>query len=466
MRKSSEDIIIKSLGYHVDRDLLAELYNVFEPFQPPSKSAYVDCQQVRGGWEVVRELGRKIVRSDQPTCQLYAGHRGIGKTTELLRLREYLLSQNYFVVYFAADNEDIEPQDAEYADILFACTRHLVEAIKIHNYNPLLAWLRERWESLQDLALTDVSFEGLSLEGQLSQFAKITANLRATPDKRREMRRKINANTPSLVDALNDFIQEARKSLPSECRGLVMIADNLDRIVETKQEGEPSNYDEIYLNRSEILRGLDCHVIYTVPIAMVYSERSTRLEDNYDKPDVLPMIMVRNSDGTVNEKGLTKLRDIVFRRVALVDSQLAQTLDGRIADGSAMQPVFDDPETLTQLCLMSGGHVRNLMQLIRKSIDWTDELPIQRRAARRAIEESRETYRRSIQDHQWKILVQVSQSKQAGNNEEHLRLLLNRCLLEYRYYDDNEALQIWCNVHPLIEGIQKFREAVNDLESL
>lgn len=449
----------------MDLDLLTEIYSSFEPFQPPSKEAYVDCQQVRGGWEVVRELGRKITRSKQPTCQLYTGHRGVGKTTELLRLREYLESQKYFVVYFAADNEDIEPQDAEYADILFACTRHLVESVKLKNHNPLLTWMKERWESLQDLALTEVSFDGLSLEGQIAQFAKITANLRATPDKRRAMRQKINANTPSLVDALNDFIKEAQKSLAADCRGLVIIADNLDRIVETKQEGEPSNYDEIYLNRSEILRGLECHVIYTVPIAMVYSERATRLEDNYDKPDVLPMIMVRNSDGSINTDGLAKLRELVCRRIGLVDSRLVQTLDIKV-EGLDVPPMFDHADSLTQLCLMSGGHVRNLMQLIQKSIEWTDELPIKGQAARRAIEEARETYRRSIQDHQWEILARVCQSKQADNNEEHLRLLLNRCLLEYRYYDDSEALQIWCNVHPLIEGIQKFQETLEKVKSL
>ncbi len=160
-----------------------------------------------------------------------------GKSTELLWLRENLEQQKYFVVYFAADDQDIEPQDAEYADILFACTRHLVEAIKLKNHNPLLNWMKARWESLKDLALTEFSFEGLSLEGQISQFAKITTNLKAIPDKRREMRQKINANTPSLIEALNDFIKEAKKSLRSDCQGLVIIVDNLDRIAYTKREG-------------------------------------------------------------------------------------------------------------------------------------------------------------------------------------------------------------------------------------
>ncbi|MBE9090357.1 ATP-binding protein [Microcystis aeruginosa LEGE 11464] len=447
-------------------DLLTEIYSSFEPFQPPSKEAYVECQDVRGGWEVIRELGRKITRSKQPTCQLYSGHRGVGKSTELLRLKEYLEPQKYFVVYFAADDEDIEPQDAEYADILFACTRHLVEAIKLQNHNPLLNWMKDRWESLKDLALTEISFEGLSLEGQIAQFAKITANLRATPDKRRELRQKINANTPSLVEALNDFIKEAQKILPADSRGIVLIADNLDRIVETQEEGKPSNYDEIYLNRSEILRGLACHVIYTVPIAMIYSDgRATQLENNYDTPDVLPMIMVRNRDGSKNSAGLEKLRELICRRVALVDPNLVQTLEGAVS-GLDSPAVFDSPETLKLLCLMSGGHVRNLMQLIQKAIDWTDQLPITAKAARRAIEETRETYRKTVQEHQWEVLARVCHIREANNDAEHLRLLLNRCLLEYRYYDENETLQVWCNIHPLIEGISRFQDALARVQAL
>lgn len=435
----------------MNQDLLTEIYSSFEPFQQPKQEVYVDCKEVRGGWDVLRELGLKITRSNHPTCQLYTGHRGVGKSTELLRLKKHLEQQQYFVVYFAADEQDIEPQDTQYADILFACTRHLVEAIKLNNHNPLLNWMKDRWESLKDLALTEVSFEGLSLEGQISQFAKITTNFRATPDKRREMRQKINANTPSLVEALNDFIKEAKKSLLTNYQGLVIIADNLDRIVETKREGEQSNYDEIYLNRSEMLRGLECHVIYTVPISMVYSERATRLEDNYDKPDVLPMVMVRNLDGSSNPAGLDKFRELITKRIVLIEPELATSVDTQ---------VFDSAETLERLCLISGGHVRNLMQLIQRAIDWTDELPITSEAVQIAIEEARDTYRNAILEEQWQILARVCSLKYAENNEQHLRLLLNRCLLEYRYYDGKKKLQRWYNLHPLIEEIEQFQKAL------
>jgi hypothetical protein len=437
-----------------DEELLTEIYSSFEPFKPPVKEAYVDCQEVRGRWDVVRELGRRITRSKEPTCQLYTGHRGVGKSTELLRLKEYLEGRGYFVVYFAADKDDIEIEDAEYADLLFACTRHLVQSIPIGNHNPLVQWLQERWESMKELALSEVQFDGLSLEGQIAQFASISSTLRTIPDKRREIRQKVNDYTPSLVAALNDFIEVARQHLSKinpACPGIVIMADSLDRIVEIQKEGKPSNYDEIYLNRSEILRGLACHVIYTVPISMVYSERGTRLEDSYDKPDVLPMVMVRYPDGTLNPEGLAKFREIIQKRVALIDADLAEHLDSQL---------FDSPETLEHLCLMSGGHLRILMQLIQRAIDWTDRLPITAQAVQIAIEEARETYLNTIQADQWKLLAQVCQNRFADNDPRCLRLLLNRCLLEYRYYDEQGKLHRWHNVHPLIEDLPAFQRAM------
>ena len=105
------------------------------------------------------------------------------------------------------------------------------------------------------------------------------------------------------------------------------------------------------------------------------------------------------------------------------------------------------------------------MQMIQKAIDWTDELPITAKAAKRAIDETRDTYNRTIQEHQWALLAQACTVRQRENDVEHMRLMLNRCLLEYRYYDQQDKLQVWCNVHPLIEGIPKFQDALKKVQA-
>ncbi len=167
--------------------------------------------------------------------------------------------------------------------------------------------------------------------------------------------------------------------------------------------------------------------------------------------------MVRNRDGSTNSAGIDKFRELITKRIKLIDPDLATSVDTQ---------VFDSAETLNQLCLMSGGHMRILMQLIQKAIDWTEELPITSEAVQKAIEETRDTYRNTIFEEQWQILARVCSLKYAENNEQHLQLLLNRCLLEYRYYDEKKKLQRWYNVHPLIEEIEQFQKALAQVKSL
>lgn len=442
----------RGLFYSLVSDLLTQIYNAFDPFRPlpAGDPAYVDCQEVRGDNDILVDLGNEIRRSNQMTCQLYAGHRGAGKSTELLRLKQDLEAQGCFVVYFAADAEDVDPEDAEYTDLLLACTRHLLEELKKADPKPLLSWLRERWRSLEDLALTEIAFDKLDVQTQLSQFAKLSTSIRAIPSLRHEIRRRVNPHTTTLIDALNQFIADGKKELPGGQTQLAVIADNLDRIVPIlNEDGRTTNHEEIFLNRSGQLQALDCHLIYTVPISMVYSNRANDLKDIYGNPQVLPMIMVQTRDGNVHQPGFEKVKEVIARRINPIAP--AQSLETTI---------FESPEALSRLCFMSGGHVRELMHLTKEAINRSRQLPITVRAVQRAITEARDTYRRTVQRGQWEILATVANSKRIENDESYRELLFRRCVLEYRYFDSEGELQCWYDVHPLIRGIQEFKEAL------
>lgn len=183
---------------------LKRLYNAFDPFRPlpAGDPAYVDCTDVRGDGDILESLGREILYSDRITCQLYAGHRGAGKSTELLRLQQFLDEKGFFVVYFAADEEDIDPEDVQYTDILLACTRNILAAFKDKTNSPaLLNWLKARCEDLKDFLQTEISLDDLSIEAQVSQFAKITTKIRSEPSERRKIRDLINPHTTNLTKA-------------------------------------------------------------------------------------------------------------------------------------------------------------------------------------------------------------------------------------------------------------------------
>lgn len=437
-------------------NLITKIYNSFDPSRPlpAGDPQYVDCREVRGDEDIVSDLGKRMRNSDQMTYQLYTGHRGSGKSTELRRLQTSLEEHDFFVVYFEADEEDIDPQNVEYIDILLACTRRFLKDIRSANAAPIQQWLRDRGQELKDLALMDVSLEKLSLEQSLSVFTKLTASIRAEPTQRSKIREKVNPHTTTLLTALNQFIGDARQHLPNGKTKLAMIVDNLDRIPIDFRDNGRSNHEEIFLDRSEQLKGLDCHMVYTVPIALVYSKWATDVQTIYGKTQVLPMVMVQQQDGTVYPAGLAKLREAIQLRVqAHLPGQDLET------------QVFDQPETLERLCVACGGHIRELMQMMQESLNRMDQLPIAAKAVQRAVTELRAVYQRAVEEPDWARLAQVAHSRTIPNDNEHRSLLQRRCILEYRYLDEEGEMCTWYDVHPLINKLQRFQAELAKLKA-
>ncbi|WP_103669504.1 P-loop NTPase fold protein [Pseudanabaena sp. BC1403] len=454
----------------MSQDLLSQIYNAFDPFQPldaeKDQDLYVDFQKARGNAKIERDLGRKIERSqNKPLAQLYAGHRGTGKSTELLRLKKYLEERKCHVVYFAADEGDIDPEDAQYTDILIACTRHLLENLKQADRRIFLPWLEARWQDLIDLALTEIKFDDLKLEigakatNNVSElFAKLSTSIRAIPSERQKIRDKLNAHTVTLLQTLQAFIADAKRKLPDGKEQLVVIVDNLDRVVPIRREDGRTNHEEIFIDRAEQLRGLGCHVIYTIPISIAYS-RANDLANLYDRePSVLPITSINAPDGNPYEEGRQELQDLIAKRV-----------HRHASEAKLFPDVFESEAVLLRLCEMSGGHVRDLLRLVRTAFDYIDELPLTKEAVDLAITGTRDTYRRSVEDEkEWKVLAQVSRDNiLSGEAVIYRKLLFSRCILQYAFLganEDGEAdLLIWYDVHPLIRGIQQFQSALKNL---
>ncbi len=189
-----------------------------------------------------------------------------------------------------------------------------------------------------------------------------------------------------------------------------------------------------------------------MPISLLYSNRANDLYDNYGDTTILPMIMVQKPDGAIYPLGLDKIKDIISQRIKKVKSNINLETD-----------IFASKVVLERLCLMSGGHVRQLMQLIQEAINNIDNFPITEKAAQRSITKLRDVYRRTIEEPQWSILAEVAKSKELENSDKYRDLLFNRCLLEYVYYDETGELKRWCDVHPLIKDIPKFKQVFQSI---
>ncbi|MGA0200019.1 MAG: hypothetical protein ACO3NK_13060 [Prochlorotrichaceae cyanobacterium] len=153
---------------------------------------------------------------------------------------------------------------------------------------------------------------------------------------------------------------------------------------------------------------------------------------------MLPSIMIRQKDNSPYQQGLDKLRE-------MIELRLPENLRPHL-----IPSVFESEAVLQDLCLMSGGYARDLVQLMQEAINKTDSLPIRSRAVQRAADDLRDVYRRAVEEEQWAVLREVHQEKSIENQEMERSLLFSRCVLEYRYFDDNGDKQTWYDARPLL----------------
>ena len=115
---------------------LERFYQACNPSRPlmmgnaADRRYYIDFASVRGG-KIIEALQRTISRisPDTPTCQLFTGHLGCGKSTELLRLQAELEEQKFHVVYFESTHV-LEMADVDVTDILMAIAGQVSESLE------------------------------------------------------------------------------------------------------------------------------------------------------------------------------------------------------------------------------------------------------------------------------------------------------------------------------------------------
>lgn len=434
---------------------ITRVYRQCNPARPlePGDSRYVPFTGVRGRGDLVMRLANSIHRADEPLHLLFAGHRGGGKSTELLRLKQSLAepkenSKGSFVVYFEADEEDVDVNDVDFPDLLLAIIRQVGKALR---EGPPKVELRPTRlsgfiDNVKHLLGTEVEFEKLDLDAKI---AKITATIKSSPNARHEIRRALEPNVSNLLSAANDLLDEAETRLRAQgYENLVLIVDNLDRIVLRQlPDSQFNTHEQLFINRGAQLAEIRCHVIYTLPISMVFSPKATAFQNIFGRrPDVLPMVEVIGRDGKDNPAGMEKMRDMVQRRFEVASV--------------GMDAAFDAPSTLDDLCRMSGGHVRNLLILLRSACDWLDDLPITQDAVGEAVQGLCNDFERALSDPEFfKVLHQIEQSKDLPGSAHDQMLLYNLSVLEYS--DENPRYA----VNPAVRTLDKFKKAVGSAKS-
>lgn len=421
------------------------VYQQCDPARPlePGDSRYVPCEGVRGSGDLVMRLANAIQRSEEPQHLLFAGHRGGGKSTELLRLVHRLShppanGEKCFVVYFEADREDVDVNDVDFPDLLLAIIRHIGKALRERAGVELRPTRLSRFvDDFKQLLSSEVEFEKLELSAKIGKF---TAAIKSSPNARRDIRKALEPGVSNLIGAANDLIDEASIRLKAQgYRDLVLIVDNLDRIVLRDNPDSPFNtHEQLFINRGTQLAELRCHVVYTLPISMAFSPKVGALVNVFGRrPYVLPMVKVGEPGGGSCPEGMEVMRAMVRNRLRAAN----------VTEAAA----FDAPDTLDYLCQMSGGHARNLLVLLCSACDWLDDLPITRSVAEQAVREVSNGFERALNRPEFfEVLRQIDALHDLPGSEHDQLLLYSLSVLEYL----NGG--VWYAVNPAARLLDKF----------
>lgn len=433
---------------------LVRFFERCDPFSflSPTDDRYVELDDkltVRGGGRkgCIDLLYRTIARKDpfgQPSCQLFSGFYGSGKTTELMQLSERLQNQPPHeiptrVIHVRCE-DFLDPfAQPSVIDVLRIIAYHLDCAAS--GQDPYLSEDSSYLERLYKY-IAGLSVEIKSTYKYENYGFRLMFSLKHNPSFNQKIRE-------ILSQRFQQFVEEARQSIEASVAKIraqennlhyqiVVIVDGLEHIralhTDDREKMEDS-VERLFLQHAEFLRLPSCHAIYTFPLWLRF--RSAELGNRYDQdPPVLPMVKLRDREGNLHSEGIQHLRQLVSKR-----------LDGHLADifGSNLE------DTLDPIILASGGYVRDLLRMLRRlltDVD-VDEFPVTRQETDRIIDLLSEEYRRLIRQEDIDLLRIVSKTHDLpiGNPTDIAKFgrLLDRWLI-LAYRNGHE----WYDVHPLI----------------
>jgi energy-coupling factor transporter ATP-binding protein EcfA2 len=392
----------------------------------------------------------------QHSAILFTGHRGCGKSTEL-RLLQRKWQENFHVIYLESDKiTDIN--DIQYTDIYLLIAQYLeyeMRQLKIELNKKIVEdieqWFAEVIEELQmskdiEVAVAGeitISNSGLLPIPRLAKFlAKLNSQIKGSTKDKTTIRRVIEKDLSRLTTSINLLLHDAEKKLIKKkpgCKGLLLVFDNLDRC-------PPHVADKLFFDYAAQLQAIDCTIVYTVPIASLYS--SSGIAKTFDKPYIVSMVNIYQYE--------KNKPDLLAYQPQGLDS-LVELLDKRID----VDRVFETRDILLDIVRASGGHVRDLMKMVRQACLTAigrKHNQVQSDDALYAINQAQFSFEREIPDTHYPIIAETFMEKRAPSND------LGQDCLFYTYVLEYNGDRRWNYPHPTVIKIDAFQTALSQLQ--
>lgn len=413
----------------------------------PNDPMFVDTSTARGDFNLMH-LYRGLHIDDKDLLQnppqkkyiLFTGHRGCGKSTELLRVAKYLHDPKRFYVIHLDCLKKLDINNLKYSDVLLALAAELLTKLEEENnisiesvhLTRLENWFKERVETHS--STKDMSLEikaGVKLDTGLpwlvKLFTELTSKVNIGSTYREDLRQVLRNSYSEFAEAFNQLIRAVEDKICEQTLGkrVLFTIDGTDRL-------NSDDAPQFFVEDVHQLTQINSIFIYCAPIHLLHADN--QLNANYSQIFRLPMLKIRDKENKKIEENYQVMRDMVSHRVP--------------------EYLFDTADTINYLICYSGGHLRDLIRLLNLSINFSDDDLINKVSSEKAVKQIANEYRRFISSDEYSILVNIDQNPEdpddytGGKTSE---MLYNLVLLEYNDY-------FWKS-HPVIETLTGYKKA-------
>jgi hypothetical protein len=435
-----------------------------EPLLTPSElEAFYrdDLNRVRGG-DKVESMALGLHRSSGGAFYkaFLMGHPGVGKSTEMTRLVRRVV-EKFRALRFSV-TADLDPGSFKPFDVLLLMMFRIVEETKKpvgqggasqspkdERLQNVLDWFAketstiERGQETKFEASTSVGPPPTSLWARfLGLSASVRGEIKYASDRKTEVVEYRLNRISALIKLLNELLDDCNNLLRAATgREWLFVGEDFDK------PGIPIKLTEdLFLSHANIFKDLRTHLIFNIPIGLVYSEKAPQLPFPSDRIHPIPDTPVFHRDHvTEHKEGRAALRSILGARVS-----------PKLFEGTQMK----------RLIVASGGNLRDLFALVGLAADnailrGSKNGKVNRTDADRSISSLRTEYERRLGESPYdaakvtypqkaqRLVAIYQQHQDAKVPDPVLYSLLNaRAVQEF----DRDR---WFGVHPLVVDILK-----------
>lgn len=360
----------------------------------------------------------------RPPKFFFSGHRGCGKSTELLHLLSSdAIHKKFWHINFSI-REEADIIDIDYRDVLIAIGGRLFREYqkiggKLSNQllNEINSWkgkVEQETSTILGGRLSDIE-----MDASISAFfANAGLKMKLEPATRVELRQILERDITGLITIINHIaatIYNQEKRIP------LILIDDMDKPDLDKARA-------IFHDRREIMMQPNCAIVYTVSSALFYSKEFDAIRDQalflpniYLHPPMHPE--QHHSEGYKTLEKSVNLR---------------------------MHEDLIDPAALEEAVSYSGGVFRELARIIRTGIGRArrrNATKLEKEDIEWAATEIRNEYRRILDKEDLKLLKRVNTENRLEYNDRLRTLLQILAVLEYR------DIENWVDVHPVLRKI-------------